>query len=67
LAGYNLYRQEFTATTRTRLNSSPIPQPAFHDATANPAASYRYSVTAVDTKGNESPALTVSFTPPPTL
>ena len=66
LAGYNLYRQEFSGNTRTRLNSSPLPQPAFHDVTAHPAASYRYSVTAVDTHGNESPPCTITFTPPST-
>jgi hypothetical protein len=68
LAGYNLYREPLNTagqptTPRTRLNTSPIPQPAFHDPTANPATLYRYSVTATDAKGNESPATTVLLQP----
>jgi fibronectin type 3 domain-containing protein len=47
------------------LNTLPIPQPAFHDTTADPAAIYRYSVTAVDAKGNESPSATATLTPMP--
>ncbi len=70
LAGYNLYRETLNArkalgetAQRTRLNTSPIPQPAFHDTTANPATLYRYSVTAVDARGNESPATTALVQP----
>jgi hypothetical protein len=64
LAGYNLYREAVNATApRTQLNTSPIPQPAFHDTTANPANLYRYSVTAVDAKGNESPSTTALLQP----
>jgi hypothetical protein len=44
---------------RMRLNTTPVAVPAFHDTTANPATAYRYSVTAVDIKGNESPAATI--------
>ena len=68
LAGYNVYREPLnatgdTTTPRTRLNTAPIPTPAFHDTTANPATRYRYSVTAIDTKGNESRAVTVLLEP----
>jgi hypothetical protein len=68
LAGYNLYREPLNTAAqptapRTRLNTSPIPQPAFHDTTASPSTSYRYSVTAIDTKGNESPAATALVQP----
>ncbi len=68
LAGYNIYRETLnatggTTTPRTRLNTAPIPAPAFHDTTANPATRYRYSVTAVDTKGNESRAVTALLEP----
>jgi len=68
LAGYNLYREPLDAASnptapRTQLNTAPIPQPAFHDTTANPSTLYRYSVTAVDTKGNESPATTALLQP----
>jgi len=68
LAGYNVYREPLnsasdTTAPRTRLNTAPIPTPAFHDTTANPATRYRYSVTASDTKGNESGAVTVLLEP----
>jgi hypothetical protein len=68
LAGYNLYRETLTtagepSASRTQLNSSPIPQPSFHDATANAASTYRYSVTAIDAKGNQSTATTVVLQP----
>jgi len=68
LAGYNLYREQLSAAgeptaPRTQLNSSPIPQPAFHDAAANPTSAYRYSVTAIDAKGNQSSAATVILQP----
>jgi hypothetical protein len=64
LAGYNLYREPLIApNTRTRLNPSPLQLPAFHDITAAPNTPYRYSVTAVDTKGNESPAATLILQP----
>ena len=64
LAGYNIYRETLSTagestTPRTRLNTSPIPMPSFHDTTANPAKRYRYSVSAIDAKGNQSPAVTV--------
>lgn len=52
LAGYNLYRA--STGEPTRLNATPLTVPAFHDASALPNTNYRYSVTAVDTKGNES-------------
>ena len=68
LAGYNLYRETLDAAGRptspsTQLNTSPIPQPSFHDATANAAATYRYRVTAIDAKGNQSPAITLVVPP----
>jgi hypothetical protein len=66
LTGYNLYREPLTSaqpTPRQRLNIAPIPSPAFHDTTADPATRYRYSVTAVDTKGNESPAALATLEP----
>ena len=74
LAGYNVYREPLNASgepaatsnpaaPRTRLNTAPIPVPSFHDTTANPTPRYRYSVTAIDAKGNESPAVTVLLEP----
>jgi hypothetical protein len=68
LAGYTVYRETLnastqSATSRIQLNTSPVLQPAFHDATANPSAAYRYSVTAIDAKGNQSPAAAVVLQP----
>jgi len=64
LAGYNLYRETLDpagqpTAARTRLNPSPLTLPAFHDGTAVQNSRYRYSVSAVDVKGNESGADTV--------
>lgn len=68
LVGYNVYREPLSpagepTSPRIRLNTSPVQLPAFHDTTANPATRYRYSVTAIDAKGNESPATTVLLEP----
>jgi hypothetical protein len=64
LAGYNLYRAPTGTTTQTtRLNPTPLALPSFHDTTANPTTHYRYSVTAIDIKGNESPAATILLDP----
>jgi hypothetical protein len=54
LAGYNLYRASTGAPIR--LNATPLKSPAFHDITALPNTAYRYTVTAMDAKGNESEA-----------
>jgi hypothetical protein len=61
LAGYNVYRQAFAGDGSTegrpvKLNEKLLPLPAFHDATATRGVGYRYTVTAVDAKGNESAA-----------
>ena len=61
LAGYNIYREPLDANSRSageriRLNAQPVPLPAFHDATAQSMQRYRFSVTAVDNRGNESAA-----------
>jgi hypothetical protein len=56
LAGYNLYRETVggSASARVRLNTVPVPQPSFRDDGAQAGMRYRYSVSAVDVKGNES-------------
>jgi hypothetical protein len=64
LAGYNLYREPVDSTeqpmaARSRLNESPLTLPAFHDVSAISGKNYRYSVTSVDVKGNESGAVAV--------
>ena len=65
LTGYNVYREAIDPTTdpRDRLNTAPLQTPGFHDPSADSALRYRYSVTAVDTKGNESPPVTVILEP----
>ncbi|MGC9198705.1 MAG: hypothetical protein ACP5E5_07165 [Acidobacteriaceae bacterium] len=68
LAGYNLYRQPLDGSGRPiapnqRLNTTPLPTPAFHDSQASPTTAYRYGVTAVDVKGNESPLDTTLLEP----
>ncbi|MDQ2762788.1 MAG: hypothetical protein M3Y22_04670, partial [Pseudomonadota bacterium] len=61
LAGYVVYRQQLNPagepmSARVRLTPDPVPTPAYHDATAQPGDRYRYGVTAIDPKGNESAA-----------
>jgi len=64
IAGYNITRQAIGASGAQvgplqKLNSTPTTLPAFHDTSADAAMRYRYSVAAVDRKGNESAAATV--------
>jgi hypothetical protein len=59
LAGYIVYRQQTSSTgaltgPSTRLNSTPVPGPAFRDQTATSGQRYAYRVTAIDGAGNES-------------
>ncbi len=68
LAGYNVYRQQLAANSApisepTRLNSTPVLQSAFHDTSASAMGRYRYSVTAVDTEGNESAGASTTLEP----
>ena len=70
LAGYNVYREPLGTGNspggeRVRLNRSPVAQSAFHDSSAIPAQGYLYSVTAVDTEGNESTATTATLAASP--
>ena len=55
IAGYNIYRSEGEVTTRTKLNPALLLTPAFRDMNAFPGHHYLYTVTAVDSSGNESP------------
>jgi hypothetical protein len=66
LAGYNIYRRalDTAGATKERLNSAPVAVPSFHDASALRTKGYLYSVTAVDLKGNESPAINATVEPP---
>lgn len=68
LAGYVVYRQTLNAAgesegVRVKLTPQPVTTPGFHDATAQPNVRYRYSVTAVDPKGNESAAAETTVEP----
>jgi len=68
LTGYNIYRETLDpagkpTTPRQRLNPTPVQVPSFRDETALPTARYRYSVTAIDTQRNESPAATTTLEP----
>lgn len=56
LTGYNVYRSEEPGVQGTRLNTEPLPAPAFQDTNAVPGRAYYYTVSAVDRSGNESPA-----------
>ena len=62
LAGYNVYRDGGDGN-KTRLNTAPVSLPAFHDDTVTVGQKYRYSVTAVDAKGNESVPVVTTIDP----
>jgi hypothetical protein len=68
LAGYNVYRETLddaghAADHAQRLNTSPVPLPSFHDTGAQSGHRYRYIVTAVDKRGNESEGTTFVLEP----
>ena len=54
LAGYNVFRSA-DGGEPVKLNQQPVPVPSFRDETVVPGKTYRYSVSAVDLRGNESP------------
>jgi hypothetical protein len=55
VAGYNVYRAVTKASgPPVKLNAQPIPGPAYRDLKAVVGTEYTYTVTAVDTLGNES-------------
>lgn len=67
LAGYNVYREAISGTgqpqgERVRMNAAPVAEPAFHDATAGAGGSFRWTVTAVDQRGNESVGVSATLT-----
>ncbi len=66
LAGYRVYRADLSLAISGRgslLTSVPVTLPAFHDITASGSIRYRYSVTSIDLKGNESEAITAVLEP----
>ena len=54
LAGYNVFRS-VDGGAPLKLNSQLVPVPSFRDETVVPGKTYRYAVSAVDLRGNESP------------
>jgi hypothetical protein len=53
LAGYNVYRWEDDGQP-SRINSELVKTPAFRDSNVAAGKTYKYSVSAVDERGNES-------------
>jgi hypothetical protein len=53
LAGYNVYRHEAGAEP-VKINAEPVPTPSFRDENVQAGHEYRYSVEAVDQRGNVS-------------
>ncbi|MBZ5573265.1 MAG: hypothetical protein LAO09_15455 [Acidobacteriia bacterium] len=53
LAGYNIYRREADGKA-SKINSQLVKTPAFRDGNVASGHTYIYSVSAVDTRGNES-------------
>jgi len=53
LAGYNIYRQEDSASP-AKINSVLVRAPAYRDSTVQSGKHYSYSISAVDLRGNES-------------
>jgi hypothetical protein len=56
IAGYNIYRSEQEGAAGQKQNPELLRTPAFRDMNIIPGHRYRYTVTAVDRVGNESPA-----------
>jgi hypothetical protein len=54
LAGYNVYRTDEAGVQPTRLNTELLLTPSFRDMNVQPGRVYFYTVTAVDSSGNES-------------
>ena len=61
VTGYLVWRTTLPAEgnsegAREQLTPVPVPTPGFHDMSASPRETYRYEVTAVDARGNQSAA-----------
>jgi fibronectin type 3 domain-containing protein/predicted small lipoprotein YifL len=54
LAGYHVYRSLHAGGEQERLTAKPLNRTTFSDETVKQGATYYYSITAVDTNGNES-------------
>lgn len=54
LAGYHVYRSLKAGGDQERLTAKPLNRTTYSDETAKQGATYYYSISAVDTNGNES-------------
>ncbi len=61
VAGYRVYRKEEGASARVLLQAQLVTTLSFRDSQAQSGKKYEYSVTAVDTHGNEGPAATITL------
>jgi fibronectin type 3 domain-containing protein len=57
VSGYRLYRQEKGKTDRQPVQQELIRALSFRDSRVDPGKEYEYAIQAVDTHGNESPAV----------
>jgi fibronectin type 3 domain-containing protein len=66
LRGYNVYRHSPSESAIALLNSSPVGQNRYTDATVERGPVYEYMVTSVSTKGAESAftSITINTDPP---
>jgi fibronectin type 3 domain-containing protein len=53
LAGYNVYRHEDDSEA-VKVNSEPLKTPSYRDDHVSAGKRYLYSVTSIDSRGNES-------------
>jgi fibronectin type 3 domain-containing protein len=53
LDGYDVYRRE-EGSAAVKINGEPLKTPAYRDVSVASGKKYRYSVSAVDVRGNES-------------
>ena len=70
VTGYTVSRQPLGVNGEPqapgeRLTAQPLVTPAFHDSSADRAKAYRYSVTAVDARGNSSAPAEATVQPQP--
>lgn len=56
VAGYNVYRSSDGGKSFSKLNSSPVTKPEYHDVRIRPGTTYLYFVKSVDRRGTESKA-----------
>jgi len=63
VAGYRIHRRSSMDTEGKLLREELIPAYSFRDRNILPGSAYRYAITAVDTHGNESDAVTAEAKP----